>query len=105
MTYEQSCDARLSRGRVRGEPSTGRSVHVEADLSRTVRFGGSVSALKGTNATTLDERVEWLLRRDQEAQRDLSDLAARLTHLENDIGPRHKQTSGRPASRGRWGSW
>ncbi len=41
--------------------------------------------MKGTGATTLEEKVDWLLRRDQEAQRDVNDLARRLSRLENDL--------------------
>ncbi len=62
-----------------------RTIHGQANLAGEVNLAGRVTAIKGTSATTLDDQVEWLLRRDQEAQRDVSELAVRVSRLEGDV--------------------
>jgi hypothetical protein len=62
---------------------SGRDVHAKADLSATLRLGGSLATVTGMSATTLEDKVEWLLRRDQEAQKQVSDLSKRLGELES----------------------
>lgn len=62
-----------------------RSIHAQANPVGALKFGGRATSIKGTSATTLNEKVEWLLRRDQEAQRDFNDLAARVGDLASDV--------------------
>jgi hypothetical protein len=45
-----------------------------ATLTGGIEFAGRISAVKGTSATTLEEKVEYLLRRDEEAQRATNEI-------------------------------
>jgi hypothetical protein len=48
----------------------------------------SASAVVGTGATTLEDKVEYLLRRDQDAQREANELARRVARVETESGTR-----------------
>jgi hypothetical protein len=50
-------------------------------VSDGIVFGGSVSGVVSTSETTLEGKVEYLLRRDQDAQREVNALAARVNDL------------------------
>lgn len=62
-----------------------RTICGQVNLSGELNLSGRLTAIKGTTATTLEERVEWLLRRDHEAQRDVSDLAGRIAQVEGGV--------------------
>jgi hypothetical protein len=66
--------------RLVGKPPRG-SVH-KVGLDAAVGVEVSASAVVGTGATTLEGQVEYLLRRDQDAQRQANEFASRLNRLE-----------------------
>jgi hypothetical protein len=68
--------------RLIGRPPRAFALHASAGVY-TVK-GGSVTGVVGTSATTLEGKVEYLLRRDQDTQQMLADHAARLRRLEEE---------------------
>jgi hypothetical protein len=66
--------------RLVGRPPRG--VTHKVGLDAAVGIEASASAVVGTGATTLEGKVEYLLRRDREAQCEANALAARLNRLE-----------------------
>src|SRR5918994_3358715 len=50
-------------------------------VSDGIVFGGSASAVVGTSGTTLEGKVEYLLRRDEDAQHRTNEIAARVNDL------------------------
>jgi hypothetical protein len=65
-----------------------RHVVVTAGSAMSIAGGFSASGIVGTSETTLEGQVAYLLRRDQDAQREANALAARVKRLEAD-GPKH----------------
>jgi len=61
-----------------------RGVVHSVGLSGGITMGGSVSAVVSTGAKTLEDKVEYLLRRDRDAQRAFNDLAGRVSLLETE---------------------
>jgi hypothetical protein len=59
-----------------------RSIVHTVGMAGTIELAGRISAIKSTGAATIEEKVEFLLRRDQEAQRDVNDLRGRVEDLE-----------------------
>jgi hypothetical protein len=59
-----------------------RPLIVSGSLSATAKTSGSLAAIVSTGATTVDEKVEYLLRRDRETQQRVNDLAMRLENVE-----------------------
>lgn len=68
-------------GRVR--PRT-HSVH----LSGGIELGGHVSAFVSTSAESVEEKVEFLLRRDREHQQDIGELKRKVGELERESAKR-----------------
>jgi hypothetical protein len=67
--------------RVVGRPPRG-DLYVDAALGTIALGGASAYGVVSTGATTIEEKVEYLLRRDQDVQRQASALADRLDRLE-----------------------
>jgi len=65
-----------------------RAVVVTAGASSALGIAMSASAHVSTSATTLEGQVEYLLRRDQDAQREANQFAARLNRLEEESAER-----------------
>ena len=65
-----------------------RPVVYQASIGGAITLGGSVSGVVGTSATTIEEKVEYLLRRDQDAQRQANELAERVGGLERETSRR-----------------
>jgi hypothetical protein len=57
-------------------------------------FGGRAAGIVGTSETTLEGQVAYLLRRDQDAQREGNALAARVSALEAEL-PRQRDEAQR----------
>jgi hypothetical protein len=66
--------------RLVGRPPRG-VVH-SVSMTAEVNVPGSIEAIVSTSATTIEEKVEYLLRRDQNAQREANALAGRVSRLE-----------------------
>jgi hypothetical protein len=64
---------------LRRQPSS--IVHA-AHVSGSIQVSGSASAVVSTGARTLEEKVEFLLRRDAEAQGHMNELVDRVKRLE-----------------------
>lgn len=61
------------------------STTVEVGTAGEINLAGSISAVKTTsNVGTLEQKVDFLLRRDQEAQAHVNELRERLRALEGD---------------------
>jgi hypothetical protein len=67
--------------RLVGRPQRG-DVHVGAAAGAITLTGGSIEAIVSTGATTIEEKVEYLLRRDHDAQRHVNALGERVSRLE-----------------------
>jgi hypothetical protein len=65
-----------------------RPIVASVAVSDSSSVSDSASAVVSTGATTVEEKVEFLLRRDQEAQRHMNDVAKRLTELQGDVPQR-----------------
>jgi hypothetical protein len=58
------------------------NVYVYAGTATLTLSGEGAFGVVSTSATTIDDKVEYLLRRDQDAQRQMSELAGRISNLE-----------------------
>jgi hypothetical protein len=65
-----------------------RSIVHTVGMADTIEIAGRIAATKSTSALTIDEKVEFLLRRDQEAQRDVNDLRGSVADLEAETSRR-----------------
>ncbi len=108
------------RARIRLRP---KSTTHSAEVAATAQTSGTVSAIKSSGAKTLEAKVEFLLTRDQEAQRGVTLLSNRLAQLENSVSreltslkdhvegrigerlPRPRPTNGRRANLASSRSW
>lgn len=73
----------------------GRNIVVDAGAATLVLSAGSVSAVTSVNdEATLERKVDFLLRRDQEAQRQTNELAQRLSSMESELVRRHDELRG-----------
>lgn len=66
-------------------PLQPRSVVHNEHVSGTIQVSGSASAVASTGASTLEERLAFLLRRDAEAQQHLNRLVERVKGLEDQL--------------------
>jgi hypothetical protein len=77
-------------GRLVGREPPGVVVSAGAALATGVALGAR--AIVSTGATTLEGKLEYLLRRDQDAQRQADEFAARLNRLEAESPRRLAET-------------
>jgi hypothetical protein len=68
--------------------------NVQLGVLDEINVAESVSLVKSTGAKTLEEKVEFLVQRDQEAQRDVNELRDRLRGLERDTEAKLKGARG-----------
>lgn len=73
----------------------GRPIVVQVSAAGSVGLAGSVTLRKSASAeATLEQKVAFLLQRDQEAQRDVSELAQRVAAIEADASRRLDELRG-----------
>ena len=58
-----------------------KSVAVSGSVSSGLALGGHATAIVGTSVTNVEERVEFLLRRDRETQQAMSDLSRLVSSI------------------------
>jgi hypothetical protein len=67
---------------VRARP---REVVIHASSNAVMRFSGHASATVTTSAQTLEEKVDFLLRRDVDTQSNMNEIGRRLEKVENSL--------------------
>jgi hypothetical protein len=74
--------ARRGIGRLRALLRRPRVIHASTGIASSGEMAGSISVIKGVREdATLEERVEWLLNRDREAQEEAKKLRQELHEL------------------------
>jgi hypothetical protein len=70
--------------RLAGRPPRAFVIDAEAGSYATFGFSASGMVGPGPDVTTIEDKIEYLLGRDQNAQRDLNALASRVAYLETE---------------------